>query len=238
MCRALRMTTVSDPRPVGAALPHWTPPAPPGPVAMEGDYVRLERLDAARHGPALFRTMAQVDRVWTYLPKATFVQEEVFIAHLAEITADPAKHVFYAITPEGFCEPQGFFSYYTIQPEAGAIELGYGALGPAMQRSRAATEATFLMMDWAFAAGYRRFEWKCDALNAPSRKAAARFGFAFEGVFRQATVVKGRNRDTAWYSVLDTEWPPLRAAFTDWLAAENFDAAGQQRRSLSALTGG
>ncbi len=229
------MNNAIDSRPVGAILPDWRPPALPGPAQIQGRYVRLEQLDPARHGPALFRALGQVEDVWTYLPMPPFTEESGLVAHLEEMTADPAKHVFYAITPEGASEPQGFFSYYTILPQAGAIELGYVALGPALQRTRAATEAMFLMMDWAFDAGYRRFEWKCDALNAPSRRAALRFGFTFEGVFRQATVVKGRNRDTAWYSVIDSEWPARRAAFLRWLAPENFDASGQQRQALAAL---
>ena len=201
---------------------------------MQGRYVRLDVLQPARDGPALFRALGQVEAVWTYLTTPPFDAAAPLISHLTEITADPAKHLFYAITPEGFSEPQGFFSYYTIQPEAGAIELGYVALGPALQRTRAATEATFLMMDWAFDAGYRRFEWKCNALNAPSCAAAERFGFQFEGIFRQAMVVKGRNRDTAWYSVIDGEWPRLRGAFQDWLAPENFDVHGVQKQALRA----
>lgn len=227
------MTEASEPRPVGKYLADWHPPEPPGPQVMEGRYVRLSRLDPRRDGPHLFAALGQVADVWTYLPKPPFDTPDALVAHLRDVTADPAEHVFYAITPEGSAYPQGFFSYYTIQPAAGAIELGYVALGPALQRTRAATEATFLMIDWAFCAGYRRFEWKCDALNAPSRKAATRYGFQFEGVFRQATVVKGRNRDTAWYSIIDGEWPKLKEAYTAWLDPDNFDVSGQQRRTLS-----
>ena len=230
------MTPPYDTPPVGPLVKGWTVPDRPGPDRIKGAYVQLERLDPEIHGPALFETVGQVPEVWTYLPKPPFEASSDLIAHLKDMTSDPAKHVFYAIIPEGATVPQGFFSYFTIQPAAGAIELGYVALGPALQRTRAATEATYLMMAWAFEAGYRRFEWKCDALNAPSRRAAERFGFQFEGVFRQATVVKGRNRDTAWYSVIDTEWDRLREAFGVWLAPKNFDAAGAQKQALSALT--
>ncbi|MEL7211691.1 MAG: GNAT family protein [Pseudomonadota bacterium] len=226
------MNDAIETRPVGRALPDWQVPVRPGPAVMQGQYVRLDVLDPAGHGPALFDALGTVEDVWTYLPMPAFADADDLIAHLGDVTADPAKHVFYAITPEGCDAPQGFFSYYTIQPEAGAIELGYVTLGPALQRTRAATEATFLMIDWAFQVGYRRFEWKCDALNAPSRRAAARYGFTFEGIFRQATVVKGRNRDTAWFSIIDSEWPDRRAAFTRWLAPENFDASAQQRMPL------
>ncbi|MEM0943959.1 MAG: GNAT family protein, partial [Pseudomonadota bacterium] len=130
----------------------------------------------------------------------------------------------------------GTASYLRINPEAGSIEVGYITFSPALQRTKAATEAMFLMMDWAFAAGYRRYEWKCNALNAPSRAAAQRLGLSYEGVFRQALTVKGHNRDTAWYAATDATWPRLRAAFEAWLAPENFDQNGQQRHRLSDLT--
>ena len=122
------------------------------------------------------------------------------------------------------------------RPAAGSIEVGHIALAPALQRTPAATEAMALMMGWAFAAGYRRYEWKCDALNLASRRAAQRLGLSYEGTFRQAAVIKGRNRDTAWFAAIDTEWPRLSTAFDRWLAAENFDPAGRQKQSLSALT--
>jgi hypothetical protein len=123
-----------------------------------------------------------------------------------------------------------------MKPASGSIEVGYIAMAPQLQRTRAATEAIYLMMKWAFEAGYRRFEWKCDALNAASRRAAQRFGLSFEGVFRQATVVKGRNRDTAWFAAIEAEWPALKEAFEVWLSPANFDVHGQQRERLSDLT--
>ena len=129
------------------------------------------------------------------------------------------------------------FHYEVPGRLAGAIEVGHLNFSPLLQRRPGATEAMFLMMKWAFEAGYRRYEWKCNALNQPSRDAAMRLGLSYEGVFRQATISKGRNRDTAWYAAIDGEWPALKAAFETWLAPENFDADGRQRQSLSALTG-
>jgi RimJ/RimL family protein N-acetyltransferase len=150
----------------------------------------------------------------------------------AENSDDP---LFFSFAPEGE-DAAGFGSYLRITPEAGSIEVGFLAFSPRLQRSVAATEAMYLMMKWAFEAGYRRYEWKCDALNAPSRRAAQRLGLSYEGVFRQATVVKGRNRDTAWFAAIDAEWPALEAAFQTWLAPENFDADGRQKTSLRELT--
>jgi RimJ/RimL family protein N-acetyltransferase len=150
----------------------------------------------------------------------------------AENSEDP---LFFTFAPEGE-EAAGFGSYLRITPAAGSIEVGYLSFSPRLQRSVAATEAMYLMMKWAFEAGYRRYEWKCDALNAASRRAAQRLGLSYEGVFRQATVVKGRNRDTAWFAAIDAEWPALEAAFQTWLAPENFDADGRQKTSLRDLT--
>jgi len=130
----------------------------------------------------------------------------------------------------------GVAGYLRITPASGSIEVGHLNFSPRLQRTRAATEAMYLMMAHAFELGYRRYEWKCNALNLPSRAAALRLGLSFEGIFRQATVVKGRNRDTAWYAAIDSEWPALRAAFLQWLDPANFDEQGQQRISLSALT--
>jgi RimJ/RimL family protein N-acetyltransferase len=143
---------------------------------------------------------------------------------------------FYALCDRATGRAGGVASYLRISPAAGSIEVGHIALAPVLQRSPAATEAMALMMGWAFSAGYRRYEWKCDALNLASRRAAARLGLSYEGTFRQAAVVKGRNRDTAWFAAIDAEWPRLSAAFNDWLAPANFDGAGRQRLSLSALT--
>ena len=143
---------------------------------------------------------------------------------------------FYALRDKASGQVGGVMSYLRITPAAGSIELGHINLSPQIQRTRAATEAMMLMIGWAFEAGYRRFEWKCDALNLPSRRAAQRLGLSYEGIFRQATVVKGRNRDTAWFAAIDKEWPALEAAFETWLSPGNFDADGRQRQSLATLT--
>lgn len=144
--------------------------------------------------------------------------------------------MFFAIKDKRADQWRGVASYLRIAPQAGSIEVGHINFAPALQRSPAATDAMYQMMRWAFGAGYRRFEWKCDALNIGSRRAAQRLGLSFEGIFRQAAVVKGRNRDTAWFAAIDSEWPALSAAFETWLAPENFDAGGRQRQSLSGLT--
>src|SRR6185369_85184 len=143
---------------------------------------------------------------------------------------------FFTVIDTSDDRPAGLASYLRIVPAAGSIEVGHIHFAPRLQRSPAATEAMYLMMKWAFESGYRRYEWKCDALNAPSRAAAQRLGLSFEGIFRQATVCKGRNRDTAWYAAIDSEWPALHTAFLAWLAPANFDSAGRQRIRLSDLT--
>jgi len=149
-------------------------------------------------------------------------------------TSDP---LFFAVVENSTGSAVGVASYLRIAPRNGSIEVGHLNFSPALQRTPAATEAMFLMMERAFGLGYRRYEWKCDALNAASRAAAQRLGLSFEGVFRQATVYKGRNRDTAWYAAIDTEWPALRSAFQRWLAPSNFDETGRQRTRLADLTG-
>ena len=136
----------------------------------------------------------------------------------------------------GSAHPVGVAAYLRITPEHGSIEVGHICLSPALQRSRAATEAMWLMMEWAFSNGYRRYEWKCNALNIPSRRAAQRLGFSFEGIFRQHMIIKGRNRDSAWFAVTDQDWPALREAYAAWLNPANFDAEGRQRERLSDLT--
>ncbi len=173
--------------------------------------------------------------MWTYLPYGPFAD---FAAYRGWIEAkwlgnDP---LLFALVDAASHQAVGVASYLRIDPPAGSIEVGHLGYSPLLQRTPAATEAMFLLMAQAFALGYRRYEWKCDALNEPSRAAALRLGFTFEGLFRQATVVKGRNRDTAWYSILDSEWPALRTAFECWLAPENFGPDGRQRQRLSELT--
>jgi RimJ/RimL family protein N-acetyltransferase len=219
----------------GAALVGWTaPPRPTGEV-LQGDLVRLEPMDPDLHAADLFRACSGHDDLWDYLPYGPFSSASAY-HRWAKDTAMGADPLFYVIRQieTGHCG--GVASYLRITPEVGVIEVGHINLTPELNRSRAATEAMFLMMDCAFAAGYRRYEWKCDALNMPSRRAAQRLGFSFEGVFRQAAIVKGRNRDTAWFSIIDTEWPALREAYRAWLNPQNFDAKGRQRERLSDLT--
>ena len=219
---------------IGSPVLNWKAPPRPTGEAMQGDYVRLERLDPDLHAGDLHRAYSGHDALWDYMPYGPFASAAAYHCWAKDNASgsDPVFHVL--LGADGHCA--GVASYLRITPEVGSIEVGHICLAPEISRSRASTEAQFLMMAWAFTAGYRRYEWKCNALNLPSRRAAQRLGFSFEGVFRQATIVKGRNRDTAWFSVIDTEWPALRAAYAAWLAPRNFDAKGKQRESLSDLT--
>ena len=219
----------------GELVPNWTAPPRPGPEVLEGRWARLERLDPARHAAEVHAANRESDAIWDYLPYGPFGSEGQWRAW-AEGAAASADPFFYAIRDLSTGRAAGVASFLRISPEAGSIEVGHINLAPALQRTPAATEAMFLMMGWAFGAGYRRYEWKCDALNRPSRRAAERLGLSYEGVFRQATVVKGRNRDTAWFAAIDKEWPRLREAFEAWLDPANFDAEGRQKVSLSSLT--
>ncbi len=226
---------MNDPRPRGTVLDGWTPPPIPSAMTLDGAHVRLEPLDAASHAALLFQAFDGHDEVWDYMPTGPFASAAQFHRWVRDITASP-DYVFFAIYDKDREAYGGFASYLRIKPAAGSIEVGYIAMAPALQRTIAATEAMYLMLKWAFEAGYRRYEWKCDALNAPSRRAAQRLGLSYEGIFRQATVVKGRNRDTAWFATIDAEWPPLGEAFRLWLDPSNFDAGGRQKSALSDLT--
>jgi RimJ/RimL family protein N-acetyltransferase len=224
-------------QPIGFALPNWKPPPWPVRVSMEGCFCRLEPLEGERHAAQLYAANA-VDgdgRNWTYLPYGPFESFEAYQAWIQEYcqSNDP---LFFAIIDLEQAKAVGVASYLRIDPRNGCIEAGHINYSPLLQRSPAATEAMYLMMRHAFELGYRRYEWKCDSLNAPSRAAAQRLGLSFEGVFRQAVVVKGRNRDTAWYAAIDSEWPALQEAFLRWLAPLNFDETGTQRVRLSELT--
>jgi RimJ/RimL family protein N-acetyltransferase len=220
--------------PIGAPVGDWTPPPAPTRMSLEGRYCRLEPL-VMGHAAALFEAFSgdAEGRIWTYMPHGPFATRDAYEAWVwgAAQGADP---LHYTIFVED--RPVGTASYLRIVPAAGSIEVGWITYSPALQRTRAATDAMYLMMRWAFEAGYRRYEWKCNALNAASRRAARRLGLSYEGVFRQAVVVKGRNRDSAWYAAVDGEWPAIRAAMETWLDPTNFDAKGVQRQSLSALT--
>jgi RimJ/RimL family protein N-acetyltransferase len=224
-------------QPIGFPLPDWSPRQQPPRTAMVGRYCRVEPLDLERHADELFAANAE-DRDgsgWTYLPYGPFDTFEAYRRWAAQVAAldDPLFHAIVDLTTD---RAVGVAAFLRIEKAMGAIEVGSIKYSPLLQRRPAATEAMYLMMRRVFdELGYRRYEWKCNALNAPSRAAAERYGFTFEGVFRQAMVAKGNNRDTAWYAILDSEWPERRAAFEAWLAPDNFDAEGRQRASLSAL---
>ncbi len=224
--------------PIGFALPQWTPRRRPPRSAMKGHFCHVEPVDPARHAADLYaaNSLDRQGRNWTYLPYGPFGQIEDYRLWLNRVSAgeDP---LFHAIIERQTGRAVGIASFMRIDPAAGVIEVGGINYAPPLQRTPAATEAMYLMMRRVFdELGYRRYEWKCDSLNASSRAAALRLGFKYEGIFRQATVYKGRNRDTCWFSILDSEWPTLKSAFESWLDPSNFDAAGQQRRSLRSLT--
>ena len=233
-----RIRTNSFGQPIGVDVPGWqSPPFPPH-QPFAGQYCRLEPLIAARHAPEIFAAQAE-DRDgarWTYSfhgPYADLAAYEKW-AREAEISRDPQ---FYAIVDAANGRALGSCSNMRIEPKHGVIEVGNIYFAPRLARTRAATEAMFLLMDNAFTLGYRRYEWKCDSCNLPSRAAATRFGFTYEGMFRQAIVNKGRNRDTTWFAIVDRDWNRgLRQAYLRWLDRDNFDAQGKQKARLSELT--
>ncbi|WP_380053510.1 GNAT family N-acetyltransferase [Falsihalocynthiibacter sp. SS001] len=219
----------------GESVENWQVPAFPDQTLMKGAYVALERLNAARHADEIHRANAVDHAIWDYLPYGPFESAGAYQAWVDNVASgtDPYFYAIRNLETGLFC---GVLSYLRIAPESGSIEVGHVNFAPELQRTRAATEAFYLMMKWAFEAGYRRFEWKCDDNNAGSRRAAERLGLSYEGVFRQATVVKGRNRDTAWFAAIDKEWPALNTAFSTWLSPQNFDEDGKQKQSLRDLT--
>jgi RimJ/RimL family protein N-acetyltransferase len=209
----------------------------PGSVVLEGRYGRVEKLDAARHGASLWDCSNGHNELWPYMGYGPFADEKAFAAWLAERPGldDPYSYAVIDKTDRAV----GIVTLMEIRPAMRVIEVGHIVYTPPLQRTPLATEAQCLLAKYAFEElGYRRYEWKCNALNAPSRRAAERYGFTFEGVFRQHLIVKGRNRDTAWFSMLDIEWPARKAAFERWLQPANFDAQGKQKVSLSSLNRG
>ncbi len=209
----------------------WEPAARPERKPLRGQRVELRPVDAETDAAPLFAA-SRDPAIWTYLWEGPYESEEELVRTL-EWMAGSEDPLFFTLVTDA---PAGIASYLRITPEHGVIEIGHIWFGTELQRTTAATEAIYLLARHAFDdLGYRRLEWKCNALNEASRRAAERFGFTFEGVFRQHMVVKGRSRDTAWYAIVDGDWPAVRAAFEAWLAPENFDAAGRQRRSLEEL---
>jgi RimJ/RimL family protein N-acetyltransferase len=221
-------------RPVGPVV-DATPAERPGAVTLTGRFCRVEKLDAVRHADGLWQLLKGHDDVWDYLAVGPFADGGVFSAWLEEraIALDPYA---YAVADYASGRPLGIVTLMEIRPAMRVIEMGSIVYSPALQRTPAATEAQYLVADYVFGTlGYRRYEWKCNALNAPSMRAAERLGFTYEGTFRQHMIVKGRNRDTAWFSILDKEWPAVKGAYQAWLTPENFDADGTQRQRLTNL---
>jgi RimJ/RimL family protein N-acetyltransferase len=221
-------------QPIGEPMQGWTARQRPPRITLEGRYCRLEPLDARRHGDDLFAAYAAAPdgRAWTYLAPEPFTARSDFDAYL-ERNAASADPLHYTVVDAGTQRAVGTLSLMRMDTANGVIEVGHVVFSPLLQRSRASTEAQYLLMKLVFETlGYRRYEWKCDSLNAPSRSAAARLGFSFEGVFRQLLVYKNRTRDTAWFSIIDGEWPLLKKAFDSWLSPGNFDAGGAQVRTL------
>ncbi|KUM42737.1 GNAT family N-acetyltransferase [Pseudomonas sp. EpS/L25] len=215
----------------------WTPARVPQPRLLPGHHVRLEPLDPARHGADLWQTLHADDpALWDFLPYGPFTERVAFDAWLANL-AQGRDPLFYAVVDPRDGRALGQLSLMSIVPEHGSIEIGHVAFGGRLQRTPLATEALYLLMQEAFALGYRRLEWKCDNANARSKRAAERLGLSYEGLFRQHRVVKGRNRDTAWFSLLDGEWPQVKAGFERWLAADNFAADGRQLSVLAVASG-
>jgi len=198
---------------------------------LEGRWTKVEPVDPARHAHDLFEAARGADEIWTYLAYGPFDGEDEFTRWVGE-RARSDDPLFFAIVDLETGKARGMASLLRMDPANGVIEIGHIWFGPALQRTRQATEAIYLLSRYAFELGNRRYEWKCDSLNAPSRRAAERFGFVYEGIFRQHMVVKGRNRDTAWYSITDAEWPARRAAFESWLEPSNFDSSGAQKTPL------
>ena len=223
--------------PIGPRVPDPRPAPRPERVTLSGQYCRLEPLDPTRHRDALYAASTPPDAAhrFRYLFEDPPESPQELDQWLVRAAASEDPLVF-AVIDLRTGRAEGRQTLMRIAPEHRAIEIGSIYWGPAIARTRVATEANWLFARYVFPLGYRRYEWKCDALNAPSRRSALRFGFSFEGLFRRAVIVKGRSRDTAWYSIIEEEWPALDAAYQQWLRADNFDAQGQQRSSLGTLT--
>jgi RimJ/RimL family protein N-acetyltransferase len=218
-----------------ADLSLWNPAPLPSPITLSGQWVILEPLSAERHASALWQAVNGHDAVWDWLGDGPYTSEAALAAAIAQKETGPAAR-FFAIIPKATGLAAGYASYMRMDPVNGVIEVGNVLFSPSLQRTPAATEAMYLMARHIFEVlGYRRYEWKCNALNLPSQRAAKRLGFTYEGTFLQHMIIKGKNRDTAWYSMLDSEWPSRKAVFEAWLSPENFDASGQQKQTLATI---
>jgi RimJ/RimL family protein N-acetyltransferase len=231
------MTSAPASQPIGP-LVNAHPAKRPERVTLKGRWVTLVPLDAAAHAEALYGGSngdAAREAVWTYLFDGPYASLDEFRVNL-EAKARSTDPLFFAVIDNSSGRALGYQALMRIDAANRVIEVGNIMYTPAMQRTAGATEAQYLLARYVFdELGYRRYEWKCNALNAPSRRAAKRFGFTFEGIFRQHMIVKGRNRDTAWFAMLDSEWPARKAAYERWLAPDNFDSDGRQKVALSAL---
>ena len=220
---------------LGERLTNWRAPDLPKALPVEGRYASLEPLNADAHAAALHDANCADTAIWDYLPYGPFSSLSAYHRWVRDRAAETDPQ-FYAVMDKDRGKWGGVATLMRMTPEAGSIEVGHINFAPRLQKRRAASETIMLLAARVFALGYRRFEWKCNALNSGSRRAAERFGFSYEGTFRQAAISKGRNRDTAWFAMIDKDWPAINAAYKTWLDPENFDAAGQQIKALSALT--
>jgi len=237
----VRYETKSEPdprtgQPVGPKVPDPSPAPRPGPVTLEGRFGRLEKLQPS-HTAELWTQFQGHPELWTYIGAyGPFDTEKDFAAHIEKFSASPDPYVYAIIDKDKGAV--GYFTLMEIRPQHRVIEVGHVMYSPALKRSPLATEAQYLLAKYVFETlGYRRYEWKCHALNAASRRAGQRLGFIYEGLFRQYLISKGRNRDNAWFSMLDSEWPARKANFEKWLSPDNFTSDGKQKQSLSALNG-
>jgi RimJ/RimL family protein N-acetyltransferase len=223
-------------QPVGLPVERTTPAPRPGPVTLKGRYGRLEKL-RPEHAGGLWPVFAGHDEVWTYIARCgPFANAQEFATFIAMFAASEDPYAYAII--DAADRAVGYLTLLRIVPDMRVIEVGHVLYSPALQRTPLGTETQYLLARYVFETlGYRRYEWKCDALNAASRRAALRYGFIYEGTFRQYQIAKGRNRDNAWFSMLDSEWPGRKANFERWLAPDNFDAGGRQKLSLAALNG-
>jgi RimJ/RimL family protein N-acetyltransferase len=229
------VASAADPQPLGPLVDPALPPRP-GAAILIGQYGAVEKLNAARHRDRLWAVLEGHDFLWTYMFHGPFAEAGAFGQWLAAREALDDPYYYAILGPSGY--PLGLAALMSIRPDMRVIEIGHILYAPPLQCSRLATEAQYLLARYVFdTLGYRRYEWKCDAMNAASRRAALRLGFSFEGIFRSHMIVKGRNRDTAWYSLLDRDWPARKAAFERWLSPQNFDAHGQQMARLGDLAG-